>query len=320
LRKRVLSVCIIFVFVISLCFFSNSGNLFSETTEFRLPFIGTTKINTGSPYHTGVSSEALDFGLAYDQEVYVAGDGKVVMASYGWNGGLGNVVKIQHTNSYLSIYAHLSEIVISVNDNIKKGQLIGRVGNTGNVIPKPTSENPQAGKHLHFEIRNTSGQSINIASLVSGISGLTAIGPPVSESKFASANPVRDNANIIDQGYEDNIRSLVIDLERKTTAEVVVVTVNSLEGKTIEKYAFDLFNSWGIGKKEKNNGVLFLVAPNEKWCRIEVGIGLENIITDYIAKKIIDEAAIPNFKNNNYGKGTYDSVKRISDYIMSALK
>ena len=305
----------------SLFLFTNTGNLFSETTEFRLPFVGTTTINTGSPYHTGVSSEALDFGLSYGQEVYAAGDGKAIPpTSYGINRGLGNLVKIEHPNGYTSIYTHLSEIVVSVGDNVKSGQLIGRVGNSGNVLPKPTSVNPQAGKHLHFEMRDTSGQTINIASLVSGINGLTAVGPPVSESQFASANPVRDNANILEQGYEDSIRSLVIDLEKRTTAEVVVVTVSSLEGKTIEKYAFDLFNSWGIGKKDKNNGVLFLVAPNEKWCRIEVGLGLEGTITDSIAQKIIDESALPNFKEQKYGKGSYECVKKIADYILSAAK
>ena len=185
MRKKILSVCIIVVFIISLCFFANAGNLFSETIEFRLPFVGATTINTGSPYHTGVSSEALDFGLAYGQEVYAAGDGKIIPpTSYGDNYGFGNLVKIEHPNGYTSIYAHLSEIVVSVGDSVKSGQLIGRVGNSGNVYPKPTSENPQAGKHLHFEIRNTSGQSINISSLAKGISGLTAVGPPLVEPTY----------------------------------------------------------------------------------------------------------------------------------------
>lgn len=268
-----------------------------------MPFVGKTTINTGSPYHTGLSSEALDFGLAYGQAVYAAGEGKIIAASYGWNYGAGNLVKIQHLNGYFSIYAHLSNIVVSSGD-VKSGQLIGNVGNSGQVLPKPTSVNPQAGKHLHFEVRGLNNQSIKISDLMPGISGLIAEGPPVSESRFVSANPVRDNANILEQGYEDSIRSLVIDIEKRTTAEAVVVTVSSLEGKTIEKYAFDLFNSWGIGKKDKNNGVLFLVAPNERWCRVEVGIGLEGTITDNIAKKIIDESAIPYFKEQKYGQGS----------------
>ena len=180
MRKKILSLCIVFVFVISLFLFTNTGNLFSETTEFRLPFVGTTTINTGSPYHTGVSSEALDFGLSYGQEVYAAGDGKVIPpTSYGINRGLGNLVKIEHPNGYTSIYAHLSEIVVSVGDNVKSGQLIGRVGNSGNVLPKPTSDNPQAGKHLHFEVRDLNNQSIKISDLMPGIDGLSATGPPL---------------------------------------------------------------------------------------------------------------------------------------------
>lgn len=185
MKKRILNVCIIFVFVISLCFFVNTRNLFSETTELRLPFVGATTINTGSPYHTGTSSEAIDFGLAYGQEVYAAGDGKVISpTSYGYNFGFGNLVKIEHTNGYISIYAHLSEIVVSVGDSVKSGQLIGRVGNSGNVIPKPTSENPQTGKHLHFEVRDLKGQSLKISSLMSGINGLSAVGPPLIEPTY----------------------------------------------------------------------------------------------------------------------------------------
>jgi len=177
-KRNILSIFIISLLALSFCFFSSTGTLFGDTTEFRLPFEGSTTINTGSPYHTGASSEALDFGLSYGQEVYAAGDGKVITASYGWNYGFGNLIKIQHTNGYVSIYAHLSEIVVSAGESVKSGQLIGRVGNSGNVIPKPTSADPQSGKHLHFEVRDTSNQSIKISNLVSGISGLTATGPP----------------------------------------------------------------------------------------------------------------------------------------------
>jgi uncharacterized protein len=83
-------------------------------------------------------------------------------------------------------------------------------------------------------------------------------------------------------------------------------------------YSVGLFEAWGIGKKDINNGILFLVAISDRQCRIEVGYGLENVITDVVAKHIIDEIAIPNFKNNEYGLGSYECVKKIAEYILAS--
>ena len=132
-------------------------------------------------------------------------------------------------------------------------------------------------------------------------------------------NFVSDFAEIIDPEYETKINNLAEELEKKTTAQVCVVTVNSLEGKTIEKYAFELFNQWGIGQKDKNNGVLLLIAWQEKKARIEVGYGLnEEIITNDIAQKIYDEIIVPRFRDSEYGPGSYECVEKISELIISA--
>ena len=133
----------------------------------------------------------------------------------------------------------------------------------------------------------------------------------------ASVGYVNDFAHIIDKEYESQIEDLIKELEENTTAEIAVVTIDSLEGKTIEEYTFELFNTWGIGKADKNNGILFLVSLNDRSFRIEVGLGLRDIITSDIAKKILDETVLPNFKEKKYGKGSFECIKEISNYIVS---
>ena len=128
---------------------------------------------------------------------------------------------------------------------------------------------------------------------------------------------VSDFDNVIDKDYEDKTDTLIRDLEEKTTAEIAVLTIESLGGKTIDEYAFGLFNNWGIGKEDKNNGILLLVAEDGRKVRIEVGLGLEDVITNDIAKQIIDELIIPKFQEGNFNQGIYDCVVELSEYIKS---
>jgi len=102
-------------------------------------------------------------------------------------------------------------------------------------------------------------------------------------------NFVTDTADMISPEYESMINNLAMKLERNTTAELAVFTVESLEGLTVEQYAVELFEQVGIGKKDLNNGLLILVAEQERKMRIEVGYGLEGIITDTKAGIIIRE-------------------------------
>lgn len=123
-----------------------------------------------------------------------------------------------------------------------------------------------------------------------------------------SPNPVAgkrvyDGAALLDSEIASQLESEIHEIELKTTAEVAVVTVSSLEGKTIEEYANELYNRWGLGKQDTNNGVLFLVALNERRARIEVGYGLEPLITDSKAGLILDRDVIPEFKKGDYSLG-----------------
>jgi uncharacterized protein len=92
-------------------------------------------------------------------------------------------------------------------------------------------------------------------------------------------------------------------LEDKSGIQFVVATVNSLQGQEIEPYANELYRHWALGEKTKNNGVLLLVAPKEKKIRIEVGYGLEGVLTDALSKIVIVNAIAPRFKTGDFAGG-----------------
>ncbi|MDY6965696.1 MAG: TPM domain-containing protein [Halobacteriota archaeon] len=126
---------------------------------------------------------------------------------------------------------------------------------------------------------------------------------------------VTDNANMISPEYEDKITGLAEKIERETTVEIAVVTIESLEGESREMYAVNLFEQAGIGKKDLNNGLLILVAKNEREYRFEVGYGLEGTITDSMKVNIGDRIIVPNFRNEDYGKGIYESMLVIEELL-----
>jgi uncharacterized protein len=126
---------------------------------------------------------------------------------------------------------------------------------------------------------------------------------------------VVDQANIIPADTRSAITSKLADLESKSGIQLVVATVGSLEGQEIEPYANQLFRNWKLGEKTKNNGVLLLVAPNQRRVRIEVGYGLEGTLTDALSKVIITNAITPRFKANDFGGG----IARGVDDIITVL-
>src|ERR1700686_1168794 len=141
-----------------------------------------------------------------------------------------------------------------------------------------------------------------------------------SLSAFAVSYPalsgrVVDQANIIPTATRDALEPKLADLETKSGIQLVVATVKSLEGEEIEPYANELFRTWKLGEKTKNNGVLLLVAPNQRRVRIEVGYGLEGTLTDALSKVIITNAIAPRFKTGDFG----DGVSRGVDDIITVL-
>lgn len=111
------------------------------------------------------------------------------------------------------------------------------------------------------------------------------------------------------------MESAIQDVDAATTAEVAVVTVPSLDGESVEEYAHTLFNRWGIGKVGWNNGILLLVAPGERRARIEVGYGLEPLFPDGLCGELLDEHAVPSFRDGAYGEGIEATVSAILDRL-----
>src|SRR5215471_17277518 len=126
---------------------------------------------------------------------------------------------------------------------------------------------------------------------------------------------VVDQAGVMSAESKSDIETKSKTLEDKSGIQLVVATVKSLQGSDIETYANQLFRSWKLGEAKKNNGVLLLVAPNERKVRIEVGYGLEGTLTDALSSVIISSAIIPRFKNKDYSGG----IERGVDGIISVL-
>lgn len=117
---------------------------------------------------------------------------------------------------------------------------------------------------------------------------------------------VQDYAHVLSKADKQKILRLGQELDNKTTAQIAVLTVDSLKGQPIEDFSLAVLRSWGIGNKEKNNGALLVIAVKDRQSRIEVGYGLEGILPDGLTGRIQDEAMIPYFKKGNYAAGIVD--------------
>lgn len=125
-----------------------------------------------------------------------------------------------------------------------------------------------------------------------------------------------DEAGLLTPGDRSAIESELKSLEEKSTDQLVVVTVPSLQGYEIEEYGYQLGRHWGIGQKGKDNGVLLIVAPNERKVRIEVGRGLEPLVTDLMSKIIIENAILPEFRKGNFSAGIRAGVRDVKDTLL----
>jgi uncharacterized protein len=127
---------------------------------------------------------------------------------------------------------------------------------------------------------------------------------------------VVDDARILDPSTKAGLERKLAEFETKTTGQLVVVTLKSLQGTSIEDYGYQLGRHWQIGQKEKNTGALLIVAPNERKVRIEVGYGFEGTLTDAVSKLIIENSIIPRLRANDFaggiGRGVDDIIQAVS--------
>ena len=137
-------------------------------------------------------------------------------------------------------------------------------------------------------------------------------GIPASAQTFPKlTGRVVDQANLLDAGQEAALTAKLVALEAQSQRQLVVATISDLEGYDDSDYGYRLGRAWGIGDKERNDGLLLLVAPNDRKVRIEVGYGLEGIMTDALSHRIIQDRILPAFKANNYPGGINAGVDSI---------
>ncbi len=145
---------------------------------------------------------------------------------------------------------------------------------------------------------------------------MLGISVPAAASDIPEATSdfyINDFADILSQSTKDYIIEANKDLNAKTGAQIVVTTIDTLNGEDIETYATEMFRSYGIGDSEKNNGVLFLIVSGDRKLRIEVGYGLEGAINDAKAGRILDTYVIPSLQNDEWDKGILNGFQAIAE-------
>ncbi len=142
--------------------------------------------------------------------------------------------------------------------------------------------------------------------------------PFFSFSYFNPGSPtgyVNDYAGMLSSNEKEALEKKLDLFEKETTHEIAVVTIKSLEGDSIENFAVNLFSDWGIGKKDKDNGVLFLIAEKERKTRIEVGYGLEGALTDAQSYWILKRVVEPAFQKGEFYRGIDEATNKIMEAV-----
>jgi uncharacterized protein len=127
---------------------------------------------------------------------------------------------------------------------------------------------------------------------------------------------VVDEAGLLSSADIAALNGVLGDLEAKTTDQLVVVTLKSLQGTTIEDYGYQLGRRWKIGQKDKDSGVLMIVVASQKKVRIEVGYGLEGTLTDAATRVIIENSILPRFKTGDFPGGIRSGVADIVQMLV----
>jgi uncharacterized protein len=146
---------------------------------------------------------------------------------------------------------------------------------------------------------------------------LVLLTPAWAAPKFpALTGRVVDDAGILSSATKAELTGKLAALEQKISRQLVVVTLPSLQGYEISDYGYQLGRAWGVGQKGINNGLLFIVAPNEHKTRIEVGYGLEPIITDAFSSVVIQTQVLPRFRQGDFNGGVQAGVDALIQQLL----
>lgn len=145
--------------------------------------------------------------------------------------------------------------------------------------------------------------------LLAAVAASTALDVPYLSGR------VNDLAHMLSPAARDRLEGKLSDLERRTGAQVAVLTISSLAGESLEGYSVRVAQTWKLGRKGVDDGVLFLVVQQERKMRIEVGYGLESRLTDLVARRILDDVVRPRFRGSDFDGGIEAGIDAIAAVI-----
>ena len=148
---------------------------------------------------------------------------------------------------------------------------------------------------------------------------LGAVRAGAADVPFLSGRVV-DNAEILKPATRGALSEKLKQHEQKTSNQIAVLTIPTIGDDSIEAYATKVFDSWKLGQKGKDNGVLLVIAPRDRKLRIEVGYGLEGTLTDVAASRIIRNVITPAFKSGDYDKGVSAGVDAIVGQLEGTIE
>jgi uncharacterized protein len=126
---------------------------------------------------------------------------------------------------------------------------------------------------------------------------------------------VEDYANVVNASHERSLNGILQELEQKTGAQYIILTVDTTRGLPIEQFSIELAEKWKLGQKGKDNGMLFTLAAKDRKYRFEVGYGLEGFITDQLCGRVGRDVLVPYLKQGNYSEGIYQANLKIVQKI-----
>jgi uncharacterized protein len=154
----------------------------------------------------------------------------------------------------------------------------------------------------------TGAQSLGLALLVL----LASAGLALADPKFPPlTGRVVDDAQVLSPASEQKLDGELADLEAKTGHQLVVATVPDLQGYEIEDYGYQLGRAWKLGRKGVDDGAILLVAPKERKVRVEVGYGLEGVLTDALSSVILQTKVLPQFREGRMEQGVVDGAEAL---------
>jgi uncharacterized protein len=137
----------------------------------------------------------------------------------------------------------------------------------------------------------------------------------ITNPRRANGTWVSDMARVLDGATERRLNARLDWLERKTTAEMAVVTIRRTNGQSPKQFAMKLFNTWGIGKRGKNNGVLMLLVMDARRIEVETGNGMSRVLPDERVQDVLNTSVVPRFRDDDYAGGVLEAVRILTDDI-----